>query len=88
MPPALDSLMPRVSGLFAPTESRPPVETRIPASGPAASARMLSGPNGSAVGGTCSVTSCAGQQPPAGQRVGERLDGRLPGGQVEDENLL
>jgi hypothetical protein len=51
-PPAFDSFMPPVRGLFAPTEIRPPFGAVVPPKSPGANTSLLSGPSGSALGGT------------------------------------
>ena len=47
VPPAFDSLIPPVSGLLQPTESRLALEKLVPAKGPAEKISGLSGDSGS-----------------------------------------
>ncbi len=52
VPPALDSLMPPVSGLLQPTEIRPEEPAVVAQSVPGAKTSLFSGPRGWQVGGT------------------------------------
>ena len=56
VPPALDSLMPPVSGLLAPAEMRPELAAAVPESRPGANTSLLLGPSAWQVGGTSAAT--------------------------------
>ena len=56
VPPELLSLMPPVSGLLAPAESRPELAAGVPVRRPGAKQRMFWGPRGWQVGGTSAAT--------------------------------
>ncbi len=57
VPPTLDSLMPPVSGLFAPKELRPELDALVPESSPGAKTSLLLGPKGWHSGSTSSLTT-------------------------------
>ena len=56
VPPTLLSLMPPVSGLFAPADRRPELDAAVPDSRPGANTSLLLGPRAWQVGGTSFAT--------------------------------
>ena len=57
VPPALDSLIPLVNGLFAPAENRPELAQEVPESIPGAKTSLLYLPSGWQVGFTSLATT-------------------------------
>ena len=77
--------MPPVSGLLAPTDSRPPFGAVVPPSVPGANTSFAAGPSGSAVGGYLVVDDRVGQRAAAvlGPALRYRLDGDRQVGHVD-----